>query len=337
MTREWDAKSTYFTLDRDGERLIVKPFGGKSKRGIPGGNPYRAWSGQGKAFEDNPVAFAFKGNTEERPISKDDVVVDLEPDLEEINIQDGNSDMDEDYFPTPSEASDSESEAQQGSVYQGSTTRSAIPEKAQGRQARPITNRDVGDAGGAMDVAEMNVAETDLAEIGLGTTPLSESALDPSPPDSSTAGPQISEVVAGKRLASDTIDNDRLSKRVHSESATTPIGAARVPPTLTAYKQEHTVLYVMLAGPTVNMVPVKLRSAMTMSTLFSSVSAAAGVLDYEQMAIAVKLGGGDGGQATNMIVKKNLMDTFEVFLEMVDGGSCWNEQAGSLTLQVQLR
>lgn len=57
---------------------------------------------------------------------------------------------------------------------------------------------------------------------------------------------------------------------------------------------------------------------MTISTFFSSVSAAAGVLDYEEMAIAVRLGGEDGGQDKTIIVKRNMIDTFESLLEIVD-------------------
>ena len=188
----------------------------------------------------------------------------------------------------PLKASGLESEALRGSESQEATIKPAFPETSatQGRLARLNTNRD-----------------------------------DPSPSESSTAAPQISEVAAGKRPASDTIDKDRSPKRVHPLRANTFINSsttARVPPTLTSYKQERTILHVLLPGSKSETVPIKLRSAMTISTFFSSVSAAAGVLDYEEMAIAVRLGGEDGGQDKTIIVKRNMIDTFESLLEIVD-------------------
>ena len=59
---------------------------------------------------------------------------------------------------------------------------------------------------------------------------------------------------------------------------------------------------------------VKLPSAMTIATLFSSVGVAARVVDDGRMSIATMLGGEDGGQNKNIIVKRNMMDTFEFFL-----------------------
>lgn len=253
--------------------------------------------------------------------------------MEEISIEDGDSLGDEDYFPTTSEASGSDDGAQQGSVYQDST-RSAIPEPSvtQGRLARLTTDCD------AREVEHPK----DVPEDGLGSAPHGKSPLHPGPSESSSAAPTVSKVAAGKRPASDAIDESRLPKKFHSVSATTAAHTsitadtsttARTPSTLTAYKQEHTILYVMLPGPTSVMVPIKLRSAMTMSALFSSVSAAAGVLDYENMAIVVKLGGENG----SIMVKQEIMETFEVFLEIINEARCWGEETGSLSLGVQLR
>lgn len=81
-------------------------------------------------------------------------------------------------------------------------------------------------------------------------------------------------------------------------------------------------MHVLLPGSNSEMVQIKLRSAMTISTFFSSASAAAGVLDYEEMAIEVKLGGEDGGQDKTIIEKRNMIDTFESLLEIVDEATC---------------
>lgn len=332
-TQVWDAKYSFYTLDRNGERLIVKSSGGKAKCGTWAANPYRTWSGQGNIFEDTPVAFAFKGDAEEQISCRNDLGDDLESNFEDISIQGSDSFREDDNLSTIAEESGLENEAQQGSEYQGPITRSIFQKNPanHGRLLHLTTN---GDDGHKRRPKE---ALGDGLRSPLGSI---IDPIDPSPSESTSAAPKISAVSAGKRPARDAIDEDRSPKRAYLVSATTPVDsstAVRSPRTLTAYKQERTVLYVMLPGSTSDMVPVKLRSAMTMSAMFSSVSVAAGVLDEEHMAIAVRLGGEYGGQARSLIVKKNLMDTFEVFLEMVDGASCWGEEEGSLTLQLELR
>lgn len=144
-------------------------------------------------------------------------------------------------------------------------------------------------------------------------------------------------MAAGKRPAGDAIEDDHTPKRVRqtdTNNSVNPSTTARIPPTLTSYKQEHTILYVVLPGSTSDMVPIKLRSVMTISTFFNSVSAAAGVTDYEHMAVAVLLGGEDGG---HILVRQNLLDSFECFLEIVDDAPCWEEEGGRMALQLQLR
>ena len=299
VTREWDSKFSYYTLDCNGERLIVKPIGGKVEHGNCVGCPYRTWSGQGNVFEVAPIAFGFKGDTEEQPSNGNDNGYDLESTFEEISIQRSSSREDEDYSSTISGEPDLESEAPQGSDYHGPRTRSALSEP-------PAPH--------------------------ASFLPPNLSALE-----TSTAVPKISEVAAGKRPASDTIDHNHSLKRLRPATFNSSSTAARIPRSLTSYKQEHTILYVLLPGRTSEMVPIKLRSAMTISTLFSSVSAAAGVIDYEHMAIAVVLEGEDGSHDKTIIVRRNMVDTFEVFLEIVDAATCWEDEGGMMTLQLQLR
>ena len=250
-------------------------------------------------FDDAPIAFGLKGDSEEQPSNGKDKGHDLESNFEEISIQHSSSREDEDFSSTTSGESNLESEAPQGSDYQGPRTRSALSEPPAPHAGFPPPN--------------------------------------PSPLETSTAGPKISEVAAGKRPASDTIDNNHSLKRVRPVTFNSFSTAAKVPRSLTLYKQEHTILYVLLPGRTSEMVPIKLRSAMTISTFFSSVSAAAGVIDYEHVSIAVLLRGEDGGQDKTIIVRRNMVDTFEVFLEVVDAATCWEDEGGMMTLQLQLR
>lgn len=74
-----------------------------------------------------------------------------------------------------------------------------------------------------------------------------------------------------------------------------------------------------------------------MSTLFSSVSAATGIPDYENMSIAIMINGEDGGQDKTIIVKQEMMETFEIFQEVVDMTKCCKQENGRLALHLLLR
>ncbi|CAD6564340.1 MAG: hypothetical protein ASARMPRED_004383 [Alectoria sarmentosa] len=326
VVREWDSKSSYYTLDRNGERLIVKPIGGRHKHKNRGGNPYRTWCGQGNDFEHAPVAFAFKGDVEEESSERGDDEHDLESDFENVSIHDSASLGDEDYSPTNSKTSDLEGQAQQVSGSQKLTTEPAHlePPATRRRLARLNTNHEDGETGYLKDVARNRLEPPPHA----------------GPSKASTNALQISEVAAGKRPASDHLDDDRSSKKICPVSTNTFISSsttARIPPTLTSDKQERTILYVLLPGSTSDVVGIKLRSTMNITTFFSSVKAAAGVLENQDVAIAVVLRGEDGGRDKTIIVRKNMIDSFECFLEVVDEATCWEEEGGRLTLQLHLR
>lgn len=324
VTRDWDSKASYYTLDRNGERLIVKPIGTRAVHGKRGGHPYREWSGWGNSFADAPVAFAFNGDIEEQPDDRNDVGNDLESGLGQVSNENSDSEGDEEHLSTSSESSGFEGKAQQG-------LESQQPRATRGYLARLDAILDDGHTRCPRDASRTE----DGPASRSATTP-----LHPSPPGPSTAPQTISEIAAGKRPASETIDNGRAPKRVRPLGVSTSVNSSttgRIPPSLTIYKQERTTLHVLLPGSTSDIVPVKLRSAMTMATLFSTVATAAGVRDDERMAVAVVLGGEDGGQERNIIVKRNMMDTFEFFLEVVDEAKCWEEEGGRMALQLQLR
>lgn len=55
--RTWTSQYAFWTLDLDGERLIVKSFPG----GRNGGSHYRVWIGIKEGFQDQPIAFSIPG------------------------------------------------------------------------------------------------------------------------------------------------------------------------------------------------------------------------------------------------------------------------------------
>ena len=165
---------------------------------------------------------------------------------------------------------------------------------------------------------------------GLGPTPRAKSLpLYLSPSQASIPAARVSEIAAEKRPASDHPIGDRLQKKSRPSHTGT---IARVPPTLTKFKQERTILYVLLPGTVSDMIPIKLCSVMSITTLFSSVFATVGIEEYSHMAIAVSLERQDGAPDRCIILKQNGVETFEFFPETVDEASCWNEENGKLVL-----
>lgn len=116
-----------------------------------------------------------------------------------------------------------------------------------------------------------------------------------------------------------------------------PFTSARVPQNLTLYKQERSILHVMVPGSSSDVVPIELRSAMSLPTFFSSVRAAARVPDDDRMSVAVILGGGDGSQDKIVILRRDMVDSFEYFLEVVAEAACWEDEGGRLGVQLQFR
>ena len=76
---------------------------------------------------------------------------------------------------------------------------------------------------------------------------------------------------------------------------------------------------------------------MSLSTLFSSVCSAAGIKEYANLAIAIMLEREDGAPGRSMIIKRDSVEAFEVFLEAVDRAPCWNEEGGGMSFRLHLK
>ena len=325
-TRAWDSKYSFYTLDCRGERRIVKPVGNRFQL------QYRAWSGQGNRFQNVPVAFALKDDVENQPRSGRDSDDESESKVEDQSIHKPTVLESEDYSPPPPEELSPMIEDQQGSGLQKTTGEPDFPEPPATR-APPSPLKSF-----------LNASHDDGVirnYIDLILAPRAEiPPLHPSPPEASTAAPRVSEIAAQKRPSSDHPVDDRCQKRNRPSHTGTIVSTAtvtRVPPTLTANKQERTTLYVLLPGTVSDMIPIKLSSAMSITALFSSVCAAVGIEEYAHLAIAVLLERENGGPDRSMILKQNAVEAFEFFLETVDKAACWSEENGKLLLQLQLR
>ena len=327
MTRKWDSKSSYHTLDRNGERLIVKAFGN------PHGVRYRAWSGQGKWYQNPPVAFGLKDDLEDQNSSGMESDDDVESNPEVI-VEHGLKDFEnEDYFLYSSRESSSSDDSQQDSSLQATTKEPNITDTLATRA--PLTDLDASHddaAGGGLGVGP-NIEPESTHQASLPPS-------SPSPPEPSTVAPKGSEIAVEKRQASETFENNRPPKRSRSQQDNTILQSttiARVPQSLTEYKQERTVLFVPRRGSKSDMIPIKLISATTIPSFFSSVCAAAGIVDGEDLGIAVMLKPWDNGMERNIILRRDTIQAFEYFLEIIDEAECWKEEGGRLSFWLQLK
>ena len=83
VTRAWDSETSYFTLDLNGERFIVNPFGARYLSSNRAGTQHR--TGHGSGYENIPVAFGFIDDTQDPPQSRKDFKDDLGSNLEEMS------------------------------------------------------------------------------------------------------------------------------------------------------------------------------------------------------------------------------------------------------------
>lgn len=118
------------------------------------------------------------------------------------------------------------------------------------------------------------------------------------------------------------------SSNPHSSSSSSP---------LAPHKQSRTTLFIAIPLST-DTVPLKLRSCMSLPSLFAAVlaicphpgqDAVSGIratFDWKR----------EGEVDRAILLKRDLEDTFEVLLEIVDGAPCWREEGGRCGVAVEV-
>lgn len=129
--------------------------------------------------------------------------------------------------------------------------------------------------------------------------------------------------------------NSRLSTPISSNPQSTDSSSV-----LASHKQSRTTLFIAIPLST-DTVPLKLRSCMTIPSLFNSVLAICAQPGQTSQDIV------SGIRATfnwkqerdvdrAILLKQDFPDTFEVFLEIIDGAPCWKEEAGRCGVGVEV-
>lgn len=117
--------------------------------------------------------------------------------------------------------------------------------------------------------------------------------------------------------------------------------SVRPMPELSAYKQDHTTLLVSVTTYIyASILPIKLRSCMTMETFFSSILNATrdtvnkGVSSSDILVSFNWKDANDRGRS--MLLRKDTMDTYQVFLETIDEAPCWDHMNGRCEIAVDV-
>lgn len=109
--------------------------------------------------------------------------------------------------------------------------------------------------------------------------------------------------------------------------------------TLSPYKQAHTTLRIALVPYPQKTAIHRLRSCMTMATFFSSVIGVSGYKGDKDRIFGITATfdcKSDDDADKSMVIREEWQDSFDVFLETVDGAESWTEEGGKCGVAVSL-
>ncbi|KAL9132740.1 MAG: hypothetical protein Q9175_006082 [Cornicularia normoerica] len=367
--RLWDAAHTFASIDLNGQRFIVKVFRG-------GATPYRPWLGPQTGFSETALAFskqvprgpkAMAAPQGKRPslpkgwalreddekdddyspasrrksfamrrrrrlnygLNDDDERSDEDPYRErsyEIaeQLHSERSSMEGDYAasdPTGKQLLDSTSTTQPPSKLINAVEKSLRLPKEQHVLQRPkqIKRRSVGGQGATTDSGGNKRQKHKLVSSS----------------DSEHSVPH-KRAKATKAAPQRTFPTDSANLTTQGSNHEPPTFDAQ---TLSPYKQSHTTLRIALIPYPLQSVIQRLRSCMTMTTFFSNVVGVSGYTGDKDHIFGIMATfdcKSNDDADKSMVIREEWQDSFDVFLETVDGAESWTEDGGKCGVAVKL-
>ena len=373
--RSWDADHTFASIDKDGQRFILKVFRG-------GATPYRPWLGPQTGFSETAMAFAKQGprgsrswtaaqnrrltlpkgwaleeddeNDEEydpshrrkssqlqgRPkprheLSGEEEELDEDQDRDEADQlpasrQTERLSLDGDYAapdPTADRRAHSErSDTRPPSKLINALKKSLRLPKAQDAFTRPmgrpkqIKRRSISGQGASTD-SKAPKRKTHQAVFSSD----SENPIPQKKPKSTNPLP--------RSLSTNSANPKSL---VQSSQYNDP---ALETQTLPPYKQAHTTLRIALFPYPQQSAVQRIRSCMTISTFFSTVIGVSGYKGDRDRIFGITATFDckpDDDPERSMVIREEWQDSFDIFLETVDGAESWTEDGGKCGISVGL-
>ena len=373
--RSWDAEHTFASIDKGGQRFIVKVFRG-------GATPYRPWLGPQTGFSETALAFAKQGprgsrswagtqdkrlalpkgwaleedddNDEEynpsnrrkssqlqgRPkpnydLNGEEEELDEDQNREEAyqvsaSRQTERLSLDGDYA-APDPTGDGRAQSERSDTRPPSKLINALKKslrlpKGQDAFARPggrpkqIKRRSIGG----------QVASTDSKAPKRKTHQAVFSS------DSENPTPQKKPKGTKAMHRSLSTNSANLKSLVQSSQYNDP---ALEPQTLSPYKQAHTTLRIALFPYPQQSAVQRIRSCMTIATFFNTVIGVSGYKGDRDRIFGITATFDckpDDDPERNMVIREEWQDSFDIFLETVDGAESWTEDGGKCSLSIGL-
>ena len=360
--RSWNSSHTFASIDKDGQRFIVKVFRG-------GSTPYRPWLGPEEGFSETALAYSKQGP---RTLSG------KRPSLPKGWALKEDDERDDDYSPA--------------------SRRKSFPMRRRQRLNYDL-NEEEEDADedpfqeGAGQVRERVLSgrssiEGDYAGSDRGKEPLESDKSTAQPPSQlinavkkSLRLPKEQDVppqskptkrrsIGGRAVTNESEENKRqkhkavfssdsehsvANKRAKTTKAVShgqlPEPAPLVPQisthdprpldmqTLSPYKQSHTTLRIALIPYPLQSAVQRLRSCMTIATFFTTVIGVSGYKGSREKIFGISATFDckpDDDADKSMVIREEWVDSFELFLETVDGAESWTGDGGKCGVSVKL-
>lgn len=366
--RSWDAVYSFASIDKDDKRFIVKVFRG-------GATPYRPWLGPRTGFSETALAFskqvprgpkswvATQGKRVSLPkgwaLKEDDardddyspanrrksapvrrqrrLNYDLNEDEEELDeypyqedpyqiakqVHSARSSIEGDYAAHDPNGDQPISTTQPPSKLINAVKKSLRLPKEQDVFQRPkqIKRRSIGGQGVSPDSGE-NKRQKHKAVFSS---------------DSEHSVPH-KRAKATKAIAQLTSSTSSANPKNVSQASNYELPTLDAH-TLSPYKQAHTTLRIALVPYPQKSAIHRLRSCMTVGTFFSSVIGVSGYKGDKDRIFGITATfdcKSDDDADKSMVIREEWQDSFDVFLETVDGAESWTEEGGKCGVAVGL-
>lgn len=331
--RTWNSVEDYPTLDLDGKRFIVMGNAG----GNPGNFQYHLWLGSKTGRVKKVVAYSgqhVKANKPALGLIENMPEVDEDPSLSQLS--------------TDEEDQDSPISATGGQQYHYDNFKKAFDPTA-----IPTSTPSRFNVGRSIIASESSARKERPRREKRARSPSSPAHLD----SRKNKAPAHASKRTSRRTGYVSDDTSILSSPPYETPAPTPSingppapASTSIPenaqaqepaclPNLTLYKQTHTTLRVTRDSNIIGFVPLRLRTCMTMSALFSGVIAASG---YREDGEPIKclMAVFDWKDETDLYktiyVEKGTEGSFEIFLEIIDEAACWKDEGGKCGIAVEV-
>jgi len=309
VARPWDQRHQFWTLDMNRERIIVKGF---QKKGVIFGAKwvYYKWSERMNAFEDTAIAYTSNGNDPQNRGSSTLYPPAFSPGAAPSPM---GSDRELRGRPKDNSSKKPASSAAAAGLLVDRPHRASKPTfKVKHLDLGPSRKRKVDDS------TTNEAPEKRQRAFQYSSTTL-DAAYEaprptPKPTDHQSPGPTTQSMRQSKTQSIDPM------------------------PVLSTYKQNHTILRV--AKISESTVPIRLRSCMTLETFFTWIDTATRYSFYHGGSSSEIMVTFDRKHATelgrHMLVKRDMMATFKVFLNTVNEAPCWSYGNGRCEIEVQV-